>query len=91
VPAVIELQTEDDAVLRPPTTFGELMECLEIVPGILQMPQGNSRPRSSHITLGLVKPQSKSSIPSGEPAVVPDTSMLLNDKPVEPVSCYPCI
>jgi len=38
-----------------------------------------------------VKPQSKSSIPSGEPAAKPDSSPLLKAKPVEPVSLYPCI
>jgi hypothetical protein len=44
---------------------------------------------SSHIRLGLVKPQSKSSIPNGDSAAEPDSSMLLKAKPVEPVSFYP--
>jgi hypothetical protein len=34
VPAVVQLQTNDDAPASPPTTFGELMESLDIVPGI---------------------------------------------------------
>ena len=38
-----------------------------------------------------MKPQSKSSIPSGEPAAEPDLSPLLKAKPVEPVNFYPCI
>jgi len=64
------------------------MGSLDIVPGVLE---GTSRPESSHIRLGSVKPQSKSSIPGGEPDVESDSSTLLNTKPVEPVSFYPCI
>ena len=91
VPVVVQPQTMDDAPAPPPATFGELMESLDIVPGISQRPQGTSRPGSSHIRLGSVKPQSQSSIPSGEPAAEPDSSMLLKAKPVEPVSFHPCI
>jgi len=97
VPAVLQQQTNDDTPAPPPTTFGELMESVDIVPGISQRPQGTSRPGSSHIRLGSVKLQSRSSIPSSEPAVEPDSSMLLKAKPVvpvssvEPVSLYPCI
>jgi len=91
VPAVVQPQTMNDAPPPPPATFGELMESLDIVPGISQRPQGTSRPGSSHIRLGSVKPQSQSSIPSGEPAAEPDSSMLLKAKPVEPVSFYPCL
>jgi hypothetical protein len=91
VPAIVQPQTMDDAPTPPPATFGELMESLDSAPGILQRPQGTSRPGSSHIGLGSVKLQSQSSIPSGEPAAEPDLSMLLKAKPVEPVSFYPCI
>ena len=91
VPAVVQPQTMDDAPAPPRATFGELMEILDIVPGISQRPQASCRPGSSHIKLGSVKPQSQSSIPSGEPAAEPDSSPLLNAKPVEPVSFYPCI
>jgi len=34
VPVVVQPQTDDDALAPPPTTFGELMERLDIVPGI---------------------------------------------------------
>jgi hypothetical protein len=91
VKVVIQPQTNDDALAPPPTTIGELMETLDIIPGISQKPQGTSRPGSSHIRQGSVKPQSKSSIPSGEPAAEPHSSMLLKAKPVEPVSFYLCI
>jgi len=89
--AVVQPQTNDDAPAPPPTTFGELMESLDIVPGISQRRQGTSRPWSSHIRQGLVKPQSKSSIPSGDQAAGPDSSTLLKAKPVETLSFYPCI
>jgi len=95
--AVVQPETNDDAAAPPPTTFGELMASLDIVPGISQRRLGTSRPGSSHIRLGSVKPQSKSSIASGEPAAEPDLSTLLKAKPVEPVSSvepvifYPCI
>ena len=91
VPVVVQPQTMDDAPAPPPATFGELMESLDIVPGISQRPQGTSRTGSIPIRLRTVKPQSKLSIPSGEPAAEPDSSMLLTAKPVEPVSFYPCI
>jgi hypothetical protein len=42
VPAVIQPQTNNGAMPPPPTTFGELMESLDIVPGISQRPQGTS-------------------------------------------------
>jgi hypothetical protein len=88
VPAVVQPQTNDDASPHPLITFAELMDSLDIVPGILEV---TSRPASSHIRLGAVKSQSKSSIPSGEPAAEPDSSPLLKAKPVEPASFYPCI
>jgi hypothetical protein len=91
VAAVVQPQTNDDAPAPLPATFGELKESLDIVSGIYQRPQGTSRPGSSHIRLGSVKPQSKSCIPGGDPAAEPDSSMLLNAKPIEPVSFYPCI
>jgi hypothetical protein len=91
VPAVFQLQKNDDVPAPPTATIGELMESLDIVPGISQGPQGTSPPGSSHIRLGSVKPQSKSCITGGEPAAEPDSSMLLKAKPIEPVSFYPCI
>jgi hypothetical protein len=74
VPVVVQLQTTDDTLAPPPATFGELFQSLDIVPGILQTPQASSRPVSSHIRLGSVKPQTKSSIRSVEPAAGPNSS-----------------
>jgi len=64
VPAVVHQQMDDDAATAVPTRIGELLECLDIVPKILQIPQGTSRPESSHNRLGLVKPQADTSISS---------------------------
>jgi len=36
VPAVVQPQTKEDALAPPPTTFEELIESLDIVPGISQ-------------------------------------------------------
>jgi len=91
VPVVVQPQTDYGSSAPPPTTFGELMERLDIVPGISQMPQGTSRPGSSHIRLGSLKPQSNMRISGLEPAVEPDTSPLLKAKPVELVCLNPCI
>jgi hypothetical protein len=91
VPAVVQPQTNDDAPPPEPTTFGDLRDSLDIVRGISQRPQGTSRPRSTHIRLGSVKPQSKLSICTGVPAVEPDSSTLLKAKPVQPVRFDPCI
>jgi len=91
VPVVVQPQTDDDTLAPAPTTFGELMERHDIVPGISQMPQGTSRPRSSHIRQGSVKSLSNTTISGLEPAAEPDTLPLLKAKPVEPVSFYPCL
>jgi hypothetical protein len=57
--AVVQPHTHEDAMAPPPTTFGELMESLDNVPGLSQRPQGTSRPGNSRIRLGPMKPQSK--------------------------------
>jgi hypothetical protein len=91
VPVIVKPQTDDDASAPPPLTFGELMEMVDIAPGISPMPQGTPRPGSSHLRLGSVNPQSKTTISGDEPAVEPNTSLLLRLKPVEPGRFYPCI
>jgi hypothetical protein len=49
VPVVVQSQTMDDPLAPPPATLQELMESLDIVPGISQSPQGISRPGGIHI------------------------------------------
>jgi len=91
VPAIVKLQTDDDAAAPALTTFWEPMEWHECVPGLSQVPQGTYRPGSSHIGLGLVKPQSNTTISGLQPAAERDTSPLSKAKSVEPVSFHPCI
>jgi len=89
--AVMESQMNEVAVTPTPTTFGELMEYLDIDPGIPQMPQGTSWPGSSHIRLGSGKPQSNKPIASLQLNTEPYSSQMKNLKAVEPVSFYGCI
>jgi len=79
---------DHDAEAPAPSTFGELMEWHDIVPGILQTPQRTSQPKSSDIRLGSMKPQLKTSTSVLEPGAESDTSPLLKANPVEPVRFY---
>jgi len=40
VPAVVKPETHDHSLSPAPTTCGEFLECVEIVPGISRMLQG---------------------------------------------------
>jgi len=91
VPAVVKPQTHHDVAAPALPTFGELMESVDIVPARSQKLQGTSRPGSSHMRLGSGKPKSDTSIPSLAPATEVDSLPMLNAKPIEPVSIYPCI
>jgi len=91
VPAVVKLQTANDAAAPAPTTFRELMECLDIVSGISQMPPVTSFPGRSHRMLGSGNLQPNTSILSLAPTGEPDWSLNLNAKPFELESFYPCI
>ena len=51
-PAVVKLYKVEDAAHPALSTFGELMESLDIIPGILQIPHGTSQPGSSHVRQG---------------------------------------
>jgi len=80
-----------DVVALALTTFGELVECLDIVPGMSQMPHGTSRSGSSNMRLRSGKPQSDTCIPSVVPAIQMNSSPMLIVKPAEPISFYTCI
>jgi len=73
IPAIIPLQTVDGTATHAATSFGELVECLDIDPGILKMPQGTSQPGSSHIRLHSGKPQSITGQIGLAPAIAPDS------------------
>jgi len=91
VPAVVKPQMDQDVAAPAPTTFGELMECVDIVPGISQMLQGTSRPGSSHMWLGSGKLLLDTGIPGYAPAAELDSSPMVRAKPIEPISFYTCI
>ena len=57
VPALLTPQTDRTAATPSRTTFGDLMQVLDIVPGQSQMPQVTSRQGSSQIRLGWGKHQ----------------------------------
>jgi len=88
VPAVFKPQTEDVADTPAPTTFGDLMVTLAIVPGISQQPRGTSFPGSSPIRPDSGKPQSNEGIVCLPPHMESDSSPKQNVKSVEPVSYY---
>ena len=89
--AVIKPQTTDDAAAPAPTTLGELLESLDIVPGISEIAQWTSQPGSSHIRLGSGKPQLNTGIASFAPGAEPASLCIQRVKPVEPPSCCRCI
>jgi len=91
VPAVIKSQTDHFAAAPPPTTFGELSETLDIVPGILHMPQCTSRAGSSHQRVGSEKPKSPELISSLPSCAESDSSLMTYATPVQPVRAYHCI
>jgi hypothetical protein len=74
VPAVVKPQTDHDVAAPALTTFGELMESLDILPGRSQMRHVTSRPGSSHMRLGAGKPKSDTSIPGLAPATEVDVT-----------------
>jgi len=91
VPTVVNHQIDRIAATPSPTTFGEHMQTLAIVSGQSQMPAVTSRAGSSHMRLGSEKPQSHQFIPLFLPVAEPDSTPILDTKPVEPVSIHPCI
>jgi len=88
VPAVVKPQTDTTATTPSPTTFGELMQVLDIVPGQSQMPQVTSREGSSQIGLGSEKSPANMHMVSLMADAVPDSSQKETATPVQPVSIY---
>ena len=91
VAAVVMPQTDTTAATPSPTTFGELMRVLDLVPWQSQMPQVTSRQRSSQMRLGSEKPQTDNHIVSNMPDAVPDSSQMEIATPVQQVSFYPSV
>jgi len=91
VVTVDKLQTDYDAAAPAPTIFRELMVCLDIFPGLVQLLQGTARPGSTHLRSGSGKLQSDAGITALSLAAEHDSSHMRNAMPVEPISFYPCI
>jgi len=86
IPAIVKPQTDTTIAIPLPTTFGEIMLTLDIVPGQSQMLRGTSWPESSQMTVGSSKPQSRTHIASLLTDVVDNLLPIGNMKPVAPVS-----
>jgi hypothetical protein len=91
IPAVGKPQENSTAATPSPTTFGELMQALDIVPGQSQIPQVTSRQGTSQMRLGSEKPQADNRIVPPMPAAVPDSSLIEIVKPVQSVRVYHCV
>jgi len=91
VPAIIKSQTDLVAAAPSPTTFGELLETLDIILGISPMPQCTSRRGSSQMRVGSGKPKSPERISSFPPGAESNLSLMTYATPVQPVSAYHCI
>lgn len=76
VPAVVKPQTHMTAATPSPTTFGELMHAVNIVPSQSQMMDVTSRLGSSQLRPGSVKPQAVNPLISLPPHMVPDSSQM---------------
>jgi len=74
VPADGKPQTVSTGATPWPTTFGELMEAIDIVPGQSQIPQVTSPQGSSQMRLCSEKPQAENHMVPPMPTTVPDLS-----------------
>ena len=91
VPAVVKPQTDTTAATPSPTTFGECMQVVDIVPRRSQMQQVMSQQDSCQMRLGSEKSQADNHIESLMPHAVPDSSQMEIAQPVQPESSYPSI
>jgi len=82
VRAVVKPQRGMTAATPSPTTFGELMQALDIIPGQSQMPPMPSGQGSRQMGLGSVKPQAHNHRVSLMPDMMPDSSQMEIVKPV---------
>jgi len=89
VQATVKAQTDTSPDIPFQTTFEELMQTIDIVPGQSQMPQETSRPGSSQMRLVSEKPQSHTVIASLLANVVANSSLIENAMAVEPISFDP--
>ena len=91
VPAVVKPHTDTTAATPSPTTSGEIMQDIDIVPGRSPKPQVTSRQGSSQIRLHSEIRQADSHIVDLMLDAVPDLSQREIATPVQPASIYPSI
>jgi len=84
--AVNKPQIDQFAPAPALTSCGELMEILDIISAKLQMPQGTSHVKSSHMRFPSGKSQSYIFIFSPPSDTVPNLSLIKTLKHVNPVS-----
>jgi hypothetical protein len=89
VPAVMKPLTNRTAATPLRTTFGEIMQILDIVQGQSQMPQGTSRPRSSQWRLRSERPPSHTHIASLLSKVVANSLPIESAKLLNPFALIP--
>jgi len=86
VPAVGKSQTDSTAATPSPTTCGELLQALDIVPGQSQIAQVTTQQGSCQMRLGWDKPQADNHVVPPMPAARPKYSQIEIVKPVQPES-----
>ena len=91
VPAVVKPQTDTTAATPSPTTFGELMQGVDILPRQSEIPQVTSRQGSSQMRMGSERHHADNHIVSLMPEALPDSSQMQIMMPVQPVNLYPSI
>jgi len=88
---VVRPQIDSTAATTPQATFGEHMQILGIVRGQWRMLAVTSRPGRSQIRLGSEKPQWYKFLHVLSHDAVPDSALIRDSNPGDPVSVYPCI
>ena len=91
VPVVVKPQIDTTAATTPPKTFVDRMPPIDIPRGQCQMPAVTSPPGNSQMGLGSEERQLHKVFPVLSLDWAPDPTQILNAKPVEPISFYPCI
>jgi len=89
--AVVKPQTDMTAATPSPTTFGELMQVLDIVPGQSHMMPVTSQQGCRQMRVGSDKPEADNHLLSLMPDTMPDSSQMENVKPVQPARFSPGI
>jgi hypothetical protein len=88
VPSVGKPQADSTVATPSLTTFGELLQVVDNIPGQSQIAQVTSGQDTSQMRVGLEKPQEDNNTVPQMAAAVPDPSPIVIAKPVQPTSFY---